>query len=108
VNPLPRRQLCRKLARLSVLFARTRLRHLNSDNFAEMLGVCATVTVSSPSNTHLSAQVSDGPLSGLRGSVVATTPQGKTYLRLNDLPGVTVLLPSHLLQLPAAAPKSAT
>ena len=63
------------------------------------------MTATGTMNSQWTAQVSAGPLSGLQGSVIATTPQGKAYLRLSDLPGVTVLLPSHLLQKPAAAAK---
>jgi hypothetical protein len=65
------------------------------------------VTASPRFDATLTARIQLGPLSGLSGSVVATTPQGKTYLQLHHLPGVTVLIPSHLLQPAAAAGKQA-
>lgn len=71
------------------------------DNFADNFWSMHRVTATRMVDTPLTAQVSSGPLSGLNGSVVSTNAQGKTYLRLHDLPGVTVILPSHLLQVPA-------
>jgi hypothetical protein len=56
------------------------------------------VTTARMADTQSTAQVSAGPLSGLHGSVVSTTTQGQAYLQLHDLPGVTIVLPSHLLQ----------
>jgi hypothetical protein len=56
------------------------------------------VTACPTNDSHATAQVQAGPLTGLSGSIIATTPQGQTYLQLNNLPGVTVVLPSRLLQ----------
>jgi len=58
------------------------------------------VTALSPIDKTLTAQVRTGPLAGLQGSILDTTPNGKTYLRLNDIPGVTLLVPSHFLKVP--------
>ena len=47
----------------------------------------------------LAAYVQRGPLAGLRGSVLAATADKKLYLRPHGFPGITVVLPAHLLEL---------
>jgi hypothetical protein len=45
----------------------------------------------------VTAEIHSGPLQGLQGVVLATTPQGQVLFRPGNLPGVAFLLSSTLV-----------
>lgn len=47
--------------------------------------------------SRVTAEIHSGPLQGLQGVVLATTPQGQVLFRPGNLPGVAFLLSSTLV-----------